>query len=206
MKISIKLLCLGFFLLFIFGCGTRQNWNINYFPENSRNNPLSTVSPKSFLIRIEDKRPENELGFVGYRWTGFGMGKYTSSLPPSEIISSALAKILEENGHQITINEQSNSTDLMLSVKLNKFLQDWRTRDMKGNATSILLGHINADIAIINRANNQEIFKKSVNTIDSQPFKVNLRKSYEEAYSKHIKQFLDDIFLDFELIGALKKI
>lgn len=206
MKLKIKLLCFSIFLLFIWGCGgTRQNFNINYVPEKLRSPPLSTVSPKSFFIRIEDKRPDNEIGFVGYHYGIDGKQKYTSNFPPSEIIYSSLIKTLKESGHQTIIDEKSNSIDIVLSIQLNKFLQDYRFKDMQGNATSILLGHINADIAMINGINNQELFKKNVNTIDTQPFIWNVQKTYEEAYSKHIKQFFDDVFLDFELIGFLKK-
>ena len=206
MKLIIYCFFLVFFLFCLSGCGLNLNWDVNYIPENLGKNPLATVRPKVFLLQFEDNRSDTEKDFVGYYIELNGKNYYTSKLPPREIVLNSLEKILNDNGHKSIYNGKNQSFDLIFYVKINKFLQDYRPATTKGDKPNELVGHINADIKLIGPLNNQIFFSKTVNTITIDPLESAFAKSYEVPYSKTIKQFLEDIILDFELIEVLKKI
>lgn len=201
-----KIIQFCFFILIIgaSGCGLNKNWNINYNPVNLEKSPLNTVQSKSFFLQVEDNRPDNEKGFVGYYVKPIGKNIYTSELPPKEIIYTAIKKVFVGTGHKIITDEKNKTFDLIIVVKLNKFLQDHRPTLTKGDKPNELVGQINADIEIKNANGDNIIFKKNTNTNTIDPLTSAFAESYEVPYKKTIKQFIDDFISDYEFIEALK--
>ena len=193
------------FVLTSYGCGPGII-NIKYSPDINKSYPLSSISPNTILIKVEDNRSESEKKMVGYYFDIMwgGQKPYTSKIPPPQIIYNVLKTEFENSGHKVYA-EMERKDGLLFSVKLNRFFLDlrWNT---KGLITGYV-GEIIADLNVIELKSNKSFFSKKTHSTTRLDWRghPDSKETYEVKFNEVIKQFIQDLLYDFSLIKALKQ-
>lgn len=101
------------------GCTSTQTTKIKY--TNQKESPLRSFKPMTVVIRVEDRRPSEEKGYVSRAAMVGAKIIYVSKEGPADILLKALKQEFEGNGH--TVGEaRKGAPVVILSVALTRFM------------------------------------------------------------------------------------
>lgn len=200
-----KLVILALLLsIAVSGCAlTDAHVKPGFTPEPGKRSPLSTISSLAISIQVEDQRNPGEQDRVGDKKNNFGSvtAKVLSDKVPTSILYDALKAEFENNAHQI-VQTEDRKADALIKIGLKRYWSDFAVHffdiEMKGT--------LDADIAILNRIDQNQLVSKPLNGTFRESRQIALEGAFESALNGALFEFIRTFSRDPNVLDALRAV
>lgn len=172
-----------------------------YTVEPGKKSPLSTISPLTVAIQVEDQRNQFELDRLGNRKNGYGqnMAKVIPDKAPADILRDALKAELEANNHKVVAPEGAQA-DALLKVGLKRFWSEATIHFFDIEMVSTL----ETDIGILNGTGQDKLSSKPLTSTyrDSRQFAGD--GAFEDSLKGALLEYVRTFSRDPAVLDALR--
>jgi len=175
----------------------------DYTPEAGKKSPLSTISPLTISILVEDQRNPDERDRVGDKKNNFGwvMAKVLSDKEPTAILYDALKAECENNAHRI-VKSEDGKADALIKIGLKRYWSDFATHffdiEMKGM--------LDTDITILNGIDQNQLASKPLNSTYRESRQMAFDEAFESALKGALFEFIRSFARDPSVLEALRSV
>jgi hypothetical protein len=184
------------------GCAfSTAHVNPTYTPETGKKTPLSTITPMTISLEVEDQRAPGERDRVGDKKNNFGSvtAKVIPDQDPTTVIYDALKAEFENNSHTV-IKKDDGQSDALVTIVLRKYWSDFAIHffdvEMKGT--------MDTDIAITK--DKDELAAKPLNATYRESRQMVLDSAFESALRGVLSEYIRSFARDPNLIEALRAV
>lgn len=187
------------------GCiSTKSQLDLEYRPESGAKSPLSTIQPLVLSIRIDDHRDNNERDRVGTRFKGGLLETpITANRDVILVLTDALTKELENNGHHVRLRKEAN-VDSGFHFRLKRY---WCC-DVRLLGSQLGSRHwaamLNGDVEILN-ARNEHLLSKPISGTYVRAVDAQIAE-YEPMLNGVLSEFIRSLARDPGIIDALRSV
>ena len=174
-----------------------------YTVEPGKKSPLSTISPLSVAIQVEDQRNQFELDRVGNKKNGYGqnMAKVIPDKAPSDILRDALKAEFEANNHKVVAPEVSQA-DALLKVGLKRFWSEATIHFFDIEMVSTL----ETDIGILNGTGQDKLSSKPLTSTFRESRQYGGEGAFEDSLKGALLEYVKTFSRDPAVLDALRAV
>ena len=176
---------LAAFSLILSGCTIHRGVELNYLP--GADSPLSSVSPKSFKILIENHCPPDEKDQLAH------INKVILFIEegPESNIRDALRTEIEKAGHRVVEND-ADASDATVRVQLTRMIHTMTNRG--SNLLKTIL--ISADVSVWKKGEETEASQYQVTELQEKEYVIMATGAIETMLNESFHNFIRTIVLD----------
>lgn len=183
------------------GAGSDAHVNPAYTADAQKKSPLSTITPLTIAIQVEDHRSQFEQDRLGNKKNGYGqnMGKVVPDKPAASIVHDALKAEFEANNHTV-IAPDAARPDALLKISLNRYWNELTLHTLDFE----MLATLETEIAIQRGMGHDQLMAKPLGSTYRESRQMAHDGAYEDALRGALAEYIRGFSRDPAVLNGLK--